>query len=675
MWKVIEPPFQYHFLKRPYELDPLTAREVPRPQKEKVTFQGKDHDATVYTVRIRPGIRYQNHPCFVEANRRLTEAKARHVETLWDLKATASRELEAGDYVHAVRRLADPRLACPIFATLSKNMLGMAEYQEEIERKLEEARKKRRAAAGALYNQEQDEKHNPIRLDYAAGAERFPFIQQVDRYTFQVALKRPYPQMLYWMAMTFFAPVPPEAIAFFDQPAIRRRSILFDRSPVGTGPFELREYDPTNQMVFARNANYRLELYPTLPRPGAGEVKALEHYEKMKAAGMLDSVGKRLPMIDRIVYRMEKESIPRWNKFLQGYYDGSGIGSDQFDQAVTLTSQGESTLTDELADRGIRLLTADPISVSYCAFNMADGVIGGYTDKKRKLRQAISIAFSIEDEISIFANGRGVPAHSPIPPGIFGHEEGQGGINPVVYRWDPNSRRAVRRSLDEAKRLLAEAGYANGYGPDGQRLSLRFATSANSPEAQTWLRFIRKQFDKLNIRLVPELTDYNRFQDKVRSGNFQFLRWGWLADYPDPENFLFLLYGPNGKVASKGENVANYRNEEYDGLFAQMENMENTPERLKIIRRMLAILRADAPWVFGSHPVSYILYHKWCRNAYPHALANNRTKYQRINTAERTAYRRKHNKSHWGPVVAFFVLLVLAAVPAVWLAARHLREV
>ncbi|MCD6304268.1 MAG: hypothetical protein J7M21_04825 [Planctomycetes bacterium] len=449
MCKVLEPPFQYSYLKRPYQIEPLTAVAIPRPRQRTVAFAGRKVRATVYAVRIRRGIFYQDHPCFVPANLRLTEDSARGVRSVWDVAPTARRELVAGDYVLAVRRLADPRLACPVFATLAKNLLGMRAYRQELQRRLDAERRRRRAAAGPLYNRQRDEIYNPIRIDYAAGAERFPFVRQVDRYTFELVLERPYPQILYWMAMTFFAPVPPEEVAFFDQPALRRRNIVIDKNLVGTGPYVLRRYDPTNEIVFERNADFRDERYPLLPAPPPEDKAARLHYLKMKRLGMLDDAGRRLPMIDRIVYRMERESIPRWNKFLQGYYDASLITSDLFDQAVTLTSRGESALTGELSGLGIRLVTSLPVEVSYYAFNMQDPVVGGYTEAKRKLRRAISIAFNVEDEISVFANGRGVAAHGPIPPGIFGHEAGPSGYNPYVYRWDRDRRAPVRRSRSQ----------------------------------------------------------------------------------------------------------------------------------------------------------------------------------------------------------------------------------
>ena len=672
LYQILEPPFQYHFLKRPYTISPLTAAEVPGPEKRTVTWQGKTVEATVYTIRIKPGIRYQNHPCFVEANRRLSESGARHIRSVYDFTETATRELVAADYVLAIRRLADPRLACPVLPTMEQNILGLGEYGDALEAALEAERKRRREAGGPFYNEEQDEKVNPIRLDY--GAYACVGVRAVDSHAFEVVLSHPYPQILYWMILPFFTPIPAEALEFFGQRILLERSIIFDRNPVGTGPYKMVEYDPTNQIVLARNENFRDERYPGLPRPPADDPKARALYETMRDEGMLEDAGKPLPMIDRAVYRMDKEWIPRWNKFLQGYYDVSEISSDTFDQAVSLTSQGDALLSDEMARRGIRLLTTPALIVRYLAFNMNDPVVGGYSEKQRKLRQAINIAFDVEEEIAIFENGRGTPAHGPIPPEVFGHEQGEAGMNPVVYRWDEKRKRPVRRSLDEAKRLLAEAGYADGFGPDGQPLTIRFDNAWLGTVYRPRLRFVAKQFAKLGIRLDIRTTDNNRLWEKVLDGNYQLLAWGWLADYPDPENYLFLLYGPNARSRGGSENNANYANPEFDRLFETMRNMENSPQRLAIIRRMNRIAQQDAPWIFGLHPVTYWLIHKWYGNAYPHAMRTNTLKYRKIDTVARTERRREWNSPRWTPVLVVVALLAIAGIPAIRAALRHARE-
>jgi len=673
---VLEPPFEYHYLKRPYEMIPCTAREVPEPERREVTFRGRTYkEAVVYTIRIRPGLRYQDHPCFVERNRRLTEKDMRGVDDVWDIQPHATREVKAADFVHQIRRLADPRpqVTCPLYPTFKKHFLGMAEYREVLEAKLARAREARKAAAGPLYNREQDEKYDPIPIDYAEGADEFPFVRQIDDHTFEIVIQAPYPPILYWMALPFFAPVPPEAVAFFNQRLLLERSIELDKNLLGTGPYVLRRYDPTNEIVLERNPNFRLQRYPDLPTPDPNDAEAVAWYRQMEDGNMLKDVGNRLPQIDRVVYRMEKESIPRWNKFLQGYYDNSGVQNDMFDQAVRLSSHGDSVLTDDLAAEGIRLRTSPGAGFYFYNFNMDDPVIGGYTEDKRKLRQAISIAFDTEEEIAIFTNGQAVPSHGPIPPEIFGQEPGRAGINPVVYRWDEKARRPVRRGIEEARKLLAEGGYPNGYGADGEPLRLTFITQWASAQGRSRVRFVRKQFEKLNVRLEVETSDGNRHNEKRLSGSFQFLHWGWHGDYPDPENFLFLFYCPDPNDA-EGKPVSKYNSEEFNRLFRTLRSMENSPERLAVIRKALALLRTDAPAIFKSHPVSYSLYHDWYRSAWPNSMTMNVVKYCRIDTAKRTRYRRARNEPRWWPLVVLAAVLVAAAVPAVLVASRRFRE-
>jgi ABC-type transport system substrate-binding protein len=303
-------------------------------------------------------------------------------------------------------------------------------------------------------------------------------------------------------------------------------------------------------------------------------------------------------------------------------------------------------------------------------FNMLDPVVGGASERARKLRQAISIAVDYEEYISIFQNGRGIPAQGPLPPGIFGFRDGRDGVNPVVYDWDGAQPR--RKPIEAARKLLAEAGYPNGIdGRSGSPLVLYFDVTARGAEAKSTLDWYQQQFAKINVQLQVRPTDYNRFQDKIRKGNAQIFEWGWHADYPDPENFMFLLHGAQSKVASQGENASNYANAEFDRLFEQMKNMPNSAERQALIDRMLAILRQDAPWLWGFHPKDYALYHAWYGNLKPNKIAYNTVKYQRIDSALRERMRREWNRPLWWPLALGALVLALFALPALLTWRRH----
>jgi ABC-type transport system substrate-binding protein len=626
--QVYEPPLQYHYLKRPYELVPLTALEVPQPR---VIDGGK---FTVYEIRIRPGIRYQPHPGFVEANHRLEPGRIGSMKSPYELPL-GTRELVADDYIYQIKRLAHPRLHSPILGLMSEYIVGLRDYAQQL---------------GKLDRKDGwlDLRHYPLEG-----------IEKTGTHSFRVTLNGSYPQFIYWLAMPFFAPMPWEAERFFEQPGMAERNLTLDWWPVGTGPYMLTENNPNARMVLERNPNFRGEPYPSEGEPGDAE------------AGLLRDAGGTLPFIDRVVFSREKESIPYWNKFMQGYYDVSAIGSDQFDQAVRVSIEGDAGVTPEMEQKGIRLSTSVETSTFYTGFNWMDKVVGGSSERARKLRQAISIAFDIEEQITIFSNGRGIAAQGPIAPGIFGYREGREGMNPVVYEWRDG--KPVRKSLEGARRLLAEAGYPNGRDAQtGQPLVLYFDTVARGAGDKAVFDWYRQQFDKLAIQLEIRTTDWNRFQDKIRKGDTQTFRLGWNADYPDPENFLFLLHGPQSRARTQGENAANYVNPEYDALFGKVKSMPNSPERQRLIDRMVDIARVDAPWIWGVHPKSYSLRHAWVGNDKPNSMARNSMKYLKIDPARRAEMRAQWNRPVLGPLALILLVLAASAIPA--LASYRKRE-
>jgi ABC-type transport system substrate-binding protein len=654
--QIYEPPLQYHFLKRPFVLIPATAKEIPVVKYFDIEgnqladdIPSADIAYSVYEISIEPGIFFQPHPAFAKNEQNdwsyhnLSDQEVASIFKLSDFPQTDTRELIAEDYLYQIKRLAHPRLHSPIYELMADYIVGLEDYANVLRQ----------------VDQEQPEvkSHLDLRNYPLEGA------QVIDRYTYHIKLKGKYPQFIYWLAMPFFAPIPWEADRFYSQQGLIQKNITLDWYPVGTGPYMLTENNPNLRMTLEKNPNFHGEYYPVDGMPGDAE------------NGLLIDAGKALPFVDKIIYTREKESIPRWNKFLQGYYDATGIGSDSFDQAVQLVGQGEAAVTEEMAAQGIRLETTVAVSTYYVGFNMLDPIVGGSNERQReaarKLRQAISIAVDYEEFISIFANGRGLPAQSPIAPGIAGYREGKDGINPVVYDWVNDQPR--RKSIQIAKALLAEAGYPNGIDRrTGAPLILYFDVTARSAEDRSKLDWMRKQFQKLNIQLVVRSTDYNRFQDKIRKGNAQIFEWGWNADYPDPENFLFLLYGPQRKVGNNGENAANYDNAEYNQLFEEMKNMDDGPKRQQIIDRMLKILRNDAPWLWGYHPKDYGLYHSWYQNVKPNRISNNNLKYFKIDAGLRDQKRGEWNQPVLWPIVLILAALIISFVPAV--AAFRRRE-
>jgi len=641
--QIYEPPLQYHYLKRPYTLIPATLEQVPQPRFFDAEGRELGADApldaiaeSVYELRLKPGIRYQPHPALATDERGqplyLGKNVAEGRQKIADFPRTGTRELTADDYIYQMKRLAHPRLHSPIFGMMADKIVGLKELGEALQNAA------KAVPAGAW-----------IDLD----AYPLAGVEKVDSHTWRIRIKGKYPQFLFWLAMPFFAPVPREVDRFYTQPGMAAKNLTLDWWPVGTGPFMLSENDPNRRMVLARNPNF-----------GGRQTYPCEGEEGDRAAGLLDDCGKPLPLVDQAVFTREKEAIPYWNKFLQGYYDASGISSDSFDQAVRVNVGGDVALTDEMRDKGIRLLTSVKTSTFYMGFNMLDPLVGGLDERATRLRQAISIAVDQEEYISIFQNGRGIAAQSPLPPGIFGYEGGEDGLNAVVYDWVDGKPR--RKPVAVARQLMVEAGYPNGRDEkSGEPLVIYLDTTSGGMGEKSRLDWLTRQFAKIDVQLVVRSTDFNRFQDKIRKGNVQLYYLGWNADYPDPENFFFLLHGAETRVAHGGENSSNYVNPEFDRLFARMKNMDNTPERLQIVRQMNRILHHDAPWDFGLHPKSYTLGHRWLKNRKPNDVGNNILKYQRIDAVDRANARREWNRPVSWPLVLGIALLALAIIPGV----------
>ena len=663
-YQIYEPLYGYHYLKRPFQLMPKTAEEVAKPHYLDKDGNPLASDApgeqvaeSVYDIRIKPGIMYQPHPAFAR------DAQGRYIyhsmkkgdlgsrRTPIDFEKTGTRELIAEDFVYALKRHATTRITTPISGIFSEYVLGLKEYMELV--KAEDAKLRKNIDPSSLDKPMLDFRKWPL-----AGA------TAPEKYLFRVRIKGKYPQWNYWMSMTFMAPVPWEADAFYAQPGLAEANLTLDRWPVGTGPYMLVENIQDRRLTMKRNPNYRGEPYPCEGMPGD------------KEAGMLDDCGKKTPFIDTIVSTIEKEKVPQKGKFRQGFYDIEVFERVDTGLEYIVEKEDSPEVRKEYEEKGFRLDNATDISCWLVGFNMLDPVIGmGDTPEKkaknRKLRQAISIAMDWEEWSTVFPQKGGEPAMGPLPGGIFGSRHGKlEGVNPVTHKVINGL--IVRRPIEDARKLMVEAGYPDGRDEKtGQPLVINYDFYAlPTPERKAEIDWVVKQFAKLGIQLEVRATDNNQFQDKVRKGKHQVFWLGWLADYPDAENFLFLLYGPNGKTRSDGENTANYENPEYDKLFNQLKFMDDGPQKQVLIDKMVRVAQEDAPWSFGYFPFSSAAMQHWVHNARPTVLIRDPGRYFKLDTAERVQRIAAWNKPVWWPIV----LSILAVIAVIWFAMRSFRR-
>ncbi|MEF7615838.1 ABC transporter substrate-binding protein [Aquincola sp. MAHUQ-54] len=666
-YQIYEPPYGYHYLKRPFELVPKTAAQVVHPRY--VDKDGRplpdDADSTliaesIYDVPIKPGILFQPHPAFAKDEQGRYRYHTDHPmapgelgarRTPMDFEHTGTRELVAEDFVYALKRHATTRTTTPIFGLFAEYVVGLREYGERV--RAEDARLREGLDPASLDKPFLDFRRWPL-----AGA------TAPEKHLLRIRIKGKYPQWSYWMQMTFTAPLPWEADAFYAQPGMAERGISLDRWPVGTGPYMMTEFVQDRLHVMKRNPNYRGEPYPCEGMPGD------------KEAGLLDDCGKPTPFIDTIVLTVEREGVPLKNKFRQGYYDVEVFERTDTGKDYLIDMQDSDDVRREYTDKGFRLESFSDVNSYFIGFNMLDPVVGegdspAQAERNRKLRQAISIAIDWEEYSKVFPKSAGDAAMSPLPPGIFGSHEGQPGYhNPVTHRLVDG--RVERRPIEDAKRLMAEAGYPNGRdAKTGRPLVLNYDFYAPAtPERKPGIDWVVRQFAKIDIQLEVRATENNQFQDKVRKGTYQIYWLGWNADYPDAENFLFLLYGPNGKTRHDGENTSNYASPVFDRLFTRMKSLDDGPEKQRVIDEAVRTVQVDAPWTMGYFPHASAAVQRWVHNSKPAILVRDQGRYLRLDVPERAARQKAWNEPVWWPL-----LLIAGGLAAlVLVAARSLRR-
>jgi len=659
-YQVYEPPYGYHYFKRPYELVPKSAERVVTPTFLDKNGQKLPDDApadqiaeSVYDVPIKPGILYQPHPAFAKDDKgdyRYHTMKPGDVGTRqspMEFEHQGTRELVAEDFVYAVKRHATTRITTPIFGVFSEYVLGLAEYGDMI--KKEDAKLRAGTDPSSL-----DKPFLDFRRWTLAGA------TAPERHLLRIRLKGKYPQWKYWMQMTFLAPVPWEADAFYAQPGLAERGITLDQWPVGTGPYMVTEFEKDRRIVMQRNPNYRGEPFPCDGMP-----------EDAKA-GMLADCGKKTPFVDRIVSVVEREETPRKNKFRDGFYDLEVFERTDTGETFRVESLDSEDVRADYQRKGFIFPHTADVNSYIIGMNMLDPVLGGGDTaegkaRARKLRQAIVMAIDWDEYSKIFPRKGGVTAMSPLPPGIPGSRDGTPeGLNPMTRRLVDGQ--SVQRPIADARKLMEEAGYPGGRdAKTGKPLVINYDVYyPATPERKPEIDWVARQFAKLDIQLEIRATDNNQFQDKVRKNKHQVFWTGWNADYPDAENFLFLFYGPNSKSVSDGENTANYQNPEFDKLFVQLKTLDDGPQKQAVIDKMVAILREDAPWSFGFYPWASAAVQSWVHNSKPAILIRDHGRYLRLDVAAREAALATWNKPVWWPVA-----LIVAALMAVFVYTRR----
>ena len=531
----LESLFQYKYTKLPLELQPLLAEGMPAISKDQKT----------YTIPIRKGVMWQDDAAFPGGK---------------------GRELKAGDFIYAWKRMLIPELQSPGTWMFDGKVVGWDDYKKRLV-------------------------ENRAEMDKIL-EEPVEGLKALDDYTLQIKLTQAYPQLMHVLAMGFGAPVAKEVTAKYGQQGLNERM-------VGTGPFKLVQYTKGSKIVLEKSSSFRGEIYPS-----DGDADA-------QASGLLQAAGQKLPFVDKITFHVIKEDQPAWLQFLKGNLDASGVPKDNFSGAIA-----NGAVKPELADKGIGLRKAEEAVIWYLNFNMKDKLVG----TNPNLRKAISMAINRDEFIEKFLNGRGVKATSIVPRVIAGHT----GRSELVNDYNP----------EKAKELLAKAGYPGGKGLPVIKYDLRGPSTTARQQAE----YFKKALEVIGVNIEIVVNTFPAYLEKEKNSNLQFFQGGWNADFPDAENFLFLLYSKN---VAPGPNATNYVNAAFDKLYEQVAKMPASKERDGLIKKAEEMVFNEGVWSMLYYPVRFNLYHGWLKNFRPNAQILNDVKYYDVDEAKRAELSKK----------------------------------
>jgi oligopeptide transport system substrate-binding protein len=486
------------------------------------------------------------------------------------------RELTAADYVYTFKRFYDPKIRSAWKWIFEGKIVGEDE---------------------ALVTAEKTGK-----FDFD---KEWPGLKALDRYTLQIKLKNPDYNFAYITAMVNAGAQAREVVEYYGDNIAQH--------PVGTGPFALKFWRPKSKIILERNPDYRELIFDSVGNPedswDVGAIAALQ--------------GKKLPIVDRVQIDMIDETQPRLLAYLNHEHDYMEEVDFEFIHQVAPGGKA----SPNLAKQGVKIFPQVQPEITYTWFNMEDPVVGGYTPEKIALRRAMTLGYNINEEIQVIRKGQVIAAQSPIPPGVAGYDKT---FKSPTAEYSPS----------KAKALLDLYGYldrdGDGYRelPDGSRMSLEIASTPTAefrPQDELW----RKSMDAIGIRVTFNKSTFSEQLKAAKTGKLQMRISAWIADYPDADNFLQLLYGPNTGQA----NDARFKLAAFDKLYLQTQRMPDSPERTKLYQEMSKLMLVYAPWKLGVHRIYTHLISPWVLGYKKHPITLTPWKYVDVDVEKQKAAR------------------------------------
>lgn len=558
--------YEYEYLTRPFKLKPCLAAAVPEVSQDNLT----------YTIRLKPGVRYVDDPCFPKGK---------------------GRVVTAHDVVFCFKRLMDSHTKSTGTWIFDGKIVGLDAFRE--------------ASAGRPKDPARD------RYTEAEGYPEVDGVKALDDLTVQFRLTEPYPQFIWTLAMGYTSVYPREAVRYYG------KEFLY--SGVGTGAYTVESVNLSKKLVLRRNPNYREDYFPNTGS------------EEDRAKKRLVDAGGRLPLNERVVLTVFKETQPQWLYFMRGYLDRTGIPKDNFDGAVDLET---FELLPHMTERGIRLDKDPKMEVIYDCFNMEDDVVGAPAGEKGlAIRRAISLATDNEWAIKHLYNGRAERVDGPILREFPEYDAAY--VNP----WKRQAGESREQAVARARKILADAGY-----PEGRGAPVLKKDIIDSDINRTHFLAFQRDLAEVGLSVEAHSTTWPEFLRRLNSKKAQLWGVAWGADYPDPQNFFQLFYGPN---KAPGVNKSCFDDPEFNALYQKIRVMLPSEQRTQHYRRMQDIVAGQCVWSFRYRRVNFNLIQPWLYGYRYNDMGQKYFKYCRVDPQQRDREVAVVNESTVWPLFAF----------------------
>jgi ABC-type transport system substrate-binding protein len=353
-----------------------------------------------------------------------------------------------------------------------------------------------------------------------------------DDYTLKIYLNQPFPPFLEILCMPFAFVVPEEGIIHYGKD--------FRKNPVGTGPFRFKRWDEGNALLFEKNPDY---------------------WKK-------DEQGNALPYVDGIRISFIQDMNQAYRNFYAGKLDILNVTEEGIREQII---QPDGTTRKEI-EKKFQVARIPFLSTEYVGLQLDPEF---YTGKDplldKRVRQALSYAINRDEMIAFLRSDLGKPGHAGIiPPMLMNGYEVKG----------------IHFDIEKAHKLLSQAGYGK---------SKRFPEMKlyANPIYRDLAEFLQKQWSNIGVKVSIEMNAFPTHIELVEKGIAKIFRSAWVADYPDPENYLVLFYSKNFPPA--GPNRTHFKNDKYDRLYEQSQQEGNRDARFKLYQQMDQIIVEEAP--------------------------------------------------------------------------------